>query len=91
MKLKPLRDQVLVELIDTETTTPGGIIIPDTAKQKPSMGKVIAKGPGAVYQGNVVPIDLNVGDTVLFGRHATNEVEDNMVLLHEDQILGVVQ
>src|SRR5262245_59801681 len=75
MKFRPLHDRVVVKRIDAEEKTAGGIIIPDTAKEKPSQGEIIAVGPGGRDEsGKLIPIDLKVGDTVLFGKWSGTEV-----------------
>jgi len=94
MRFRPLHDRVVVERIDAEEKTAGGIIIPDTAKEKPSQGEIIAVGPGGRDEsGKLIPIDLKVGDTVLFGKWSGTEVKiDVQDLLHmrEDDIIGIV-
>jgi len=94
MKFRPLHDRVVVERIDAEDKTAGGIIIPDTAKEKPSQGKVIAVGPGARDEaGRVIPIDLKVGDRVLFGKWSGTEVKIDgaeLLIMKESDIMGVL-
>ena len=76
MKFRPLHDRVLVESLESEEKTAGGIIIPDTAKEKPQEGKVIAVGPGAkTEEGKIIPMDVKVGDRVLFGKWSGTEVK----------------
>ena len=76
MAFRPLHDRVVVQALDSESKTAGGIIIPDTAKEKPSQGKVISVGPGARdNDGKIVPIDLKKGDTVLYGKYSGTEVK----------------
>ena len=92
---RPLRDRVLVMRIEAEEKTPTGIIIPDTAKEKPAVGKVLAVGPGQRDEGGTVhPVDVKVGDRVLFGKWAGTEVlidgEDRLILKEED-VLGVLE
>ena len=92
---RPLHDRVLVKRVEAEEKTPGGIIIPDTAKEKPVEGEVLAVGPGARDEtGTVRPLDVKVGDHVLFGKWAGTEViidgEDRLILKEAD-ILGVVE
>ncbi len=91
MKFRPLHDRVVVKRIEAEDMTTGGIIIPDTAKEKPSQGEIIAVGPGGRDEaGRVIPIDVKVGDRVLFGKWSGTEVKiDNAELLESD-IMGVV-
>ena len=94
MKFRPLHDRVVVKRIDAEEKTSGGIIIPDTAKEKPQEGKVIAVGKGKVNDdGKLTPLDVKVGDKILFGKYSGSEIkiEDNdYVILREDEILAVV-
>jgi len=94
MKFRPLHDRVLIKPLDDDEKTSGGIIIPDTAKEKPQQGKVLAIGPGARdEQGNIVPMDVKVGDTVLFGKWSGNEVTidgDELSIMKESDIMGIV-
>jgi len=94
MKFRPLHDRVLIKLLDDDEKTSGGIIIPDTAKEKPQQGKVLSIGPGARdEQGNIVPMDVKVGDTVLFGKWSGNEVTidgDELSIMKESDIMGIV-
>ena len=93
MKIRPLQDRIVVKRIDAEKTTKGGIIIPDTAKEKPIEGKVVAVGNGKVLKdGKVRPLEVKVGDTVLFGKYSGTEVKiegEEHVLLREDDVLAV--
>ena len=95
MKLRPLQDRILVQRVEEETKTKGGIIIPDTAKEKPAEGKVTAVGNGKVGDdGKRVPLELKVGDQVLFGKYAGTEVKiegEEFLIMREDDILGVVE
>ena len=94
MKIRPLQDRIIVKRIEEEETTAGGIIIPDTAKEKPQEGKVIAVGKGKVGEdGKVQPLDVKKGDKVLFSKYAGTEVniEDvEHLIIREDDVLGVV-
>src|SRR5438309_1910838 len=94
MKFRPLHDRVVVRRIDAEDKSAGGIIIPDTAKEKPSQGEVIAIGPGGRDEaGRVIPIDLQVGDRVLFGKWSGTEVKIDgaeLLIMKESDIMGVV-
>jgi chaperonin GroES len=94
MKFRPLHDRVVVKRIEPEDKTAGGIIIPDTAKEKPSEGEVIAVGPGGRDEaGKLIPIDLKVGDHVLFGKWSGTEVKiDNvdLLIMKESDIMGVL-
>lgn len=95
MKVKPLQDRVLVKRIEKEEKTAGGIIIPDTAKEKPAEGKIAAVGPGRVLEsGKVLPLDVKAGDHVLFQKYAGTEVKiegEEYLLMREDDILGVIE
>ena len=94
MKFRPLHDRVVVTRIDAENKTPGGIIIPDTAKEKPTEGEVIAVGPGGRDEaGKLIPIDLKKGDRVLFGKWSGTEVKLDGVeylIMKESDIMGVI-
>jgi chaperonin GroES len=94
MKFRPLHDRVVVERIDAEAKTAGGIIIPDTAKEKPQQGKVIAVGPGGRDEsGKLIPIDIKAGDRVLFGKWSGTEVKIDGVeylIMKESDIMGVL-
>ena len=95
MKFKPLQDRVLVRRIEEEEKTKGGIIIPDTAKEKPMEGEVIAAGPGARGDdGKVHPLDVKVGDRILFGKWSGTEIKidgEDLVVMKESDIMGVVE
>jgi len=95
MKFRPLHDRVVVRRIEGEEKTKGGIIIPDTAKEKPQEGEVIAAGPGARDEsGKVVPLDLKAGDRVLFGKWSGTEVRidgEDLLIMKESDIMGVVE
>ena len=95
MKFRPLHDRVVVRRLDSEEKTKGGIIIPDTAKEKPQQGEVIAVGPGARNeQGQLVPLDVKAGDTVLFGKWSGTEVKidgEDLLIMKESDILGVLE
>ena len=95
MKIKPLQDRVLVLRTEKDEKTAGGIIIPDTAKEKPQEGKVVAAGPGKRDKdGKLVPLDVKTGDQILFSRYAGNEVKIDGVehlIMREDDILGVIE
>jgi len=94
MKFRPLHDRVVVERIDAEAKSAGGIIIPDTAQEKPSQGEIIAVGPGGRDEaGKLIPIDLNVGDRVLFGKWSGTEVKiegQELLIMKESDIMGVL-
>ena len=95
MKFRPLHDRVVVKRIDAEKKSAGGIIIPDTAKEKPSQGEVVAVGPGARDEsGKVVALDLKVGDIVLFGKWSGTEVKlngEDLLIMKESDIMGVIE
>ena len=94
-KFRPLHDRVVVKRITADEKTKGGIIIPDSAKEKPSEGQVIAVGPGGRDEaGKLIPIDLKVGDTVLFGKWSGTEVKidgQDLLIMKESDIMGVLQ
>ena len=95
MGFKPLHDRVLVRRVEEEEKTKGGIIIPDTAKEKPQEGEVIAAGPGArAEDGSITPLDVKVGDRVLFSKYGGTEVKidgEDLTILRESDILGIVE
>lgn len=94
MAFRPLHDRVLVKRVDEDEKTKGGIIIPDTAKEKPSQGKILSVGNGAVSEdGKVRPLDVKEGDTVLFAKWAGTEVKidgEDLLIMKESDILGVI-
>ena len=95
MKLKPLQDRVLIRRVESEEKTTGGIIIPDTAKEKPMEGEVIAVGPGTRSEdGKLHPLDVKAGDRVLFGKWSGTEVKidgEELMIAKESDILGVIE
>ena len=95
MKFRPLHDRVVVRRIDAEEKTKGGIIIPDTAKEKPQEGEIVAAGPGARDEsGKIVPLDVKAGDRVLFGKWSGTEVRidgEDLLIMKESDIMGVVE
>jgi chaperonin GroES len=95
MKFRPLHDRVVVRRIEEDTKTAGGIIIPDTAKEKPMQGEVIAVGPGARDEaGKLVPLEVKPGDRVLFGKWSGTEVKINnveLLIMKESDILGILE
>ena len=95
MKFRPLHDRVVVKRIAAEEKTRGGIIIPDTAKEKPQEGEVVAVGPGGRDEaGKLIPIDIKVGDRVLFGKWSGTEVKidgEDLLIMKESDILGVLE
>ncbi len=94
MKLRPLQDRILVQRVEEETTTKGGIIIPDTAKEKPAEGKVVAVGNGKVGDdGNRIALEVKKGDRILFGKYSGTEVKiegDEYLIMREDDVLGII-
>ena len=94
MKVRPIQDRLVVRRIEEQETSKGGIIIPDTAKEKPVEGEVVAVGKGKVTEkGDIRPLDVKVGDRVLFGKYAGTEVTidgEEHLILREDEVLGVV-
>jgi chaperonin GroES len=94
MKVKPLHDRVLVKRLEEKEQKKGNIIIPDTAREKPMEGKVIAVGTGRLEKGERIPLEVKVGDRVIFGKYSGTEVkidDQEHVILKEDEILGVIQ
>jgi len=95
MNIRPLHDRIIVERLEEETTTASGIIIPDSAKEKPMQGDIIAVGKGKVTEdGKVLPLDVKVGDKVLFGKYSGNEIKiegKEYLMMREDDVLGVVE
>ncbi len=94
MGIRPLGDRVLIEVKDEEMEKQGSIYIPDTAKEKPQEGKVVAVGNGRYEDGKLVPLDVKVGDTVLYGKYAGTEVkhgDNEFLIVRESDILGIVE
>ena len=95
MKIRPLHDRILVQRVEEEKTTKGGIIIPDTAKEKPIEGKVIAAGNGKVSDdGKKIPLEVKKGDRVLFGKYGGTEVKiegEEYLIMREDDVLGIIE
>ena len=95
VKVRPLHDRIIVERIDEGEQQVGGIIIPDTAKEKPQQGKIIAAGNGKVKDdGSVTPLDVKAGDTVLLGKYSAQEIKldgEEFLIMREDEILGVIE
>jgi chaperonin GroES len=95
MKIRPLQDRVIVKRVEEEEKTKGGIIIPDTAKEKPMEGKVIAVGKGKLMEdGKIHALDVKAGDRILFGKYSGTEVKidgDEHLIMREDDILGVIE
>lgn len=95
MKIRPLQDRVIVKRIEEEEKSKGGIIIPDTAKEKPQEGKVVAVGKGKVNDdGKITPLDIKVNDRILFGKYSGTEINvdgEEHLIMREDDILGVIE
>ena len=95
IKVRPLHDRIIVQRLEEEEQQVGGIIIPDTAKEKPQQGKVVAVGKGKVKEdGGILPMDVKNGDTILFGKYSGQEIKldgDDYLIMREDEVLGVVK
>jgi chaperonin GroES len=95
MKLRPLYDRLLVERVESEEVTKGGIILPDSAKEKPQQGKVIATGEGKrADDGKLIPLSVKAGDTILFGKYSGSEVKIEGIeylIMREDDVMGIVE
>ncbi len=96
LKLKPLADRIVVQPLSQEEVTPAGIVLPETAKEKPQRGKVIATGPGARNEkGEIVPLDVKVGDEVIFAKYAGTEIklstDETILILRESDVLAIVE
>jgi chaperonin GroES len=95
MKIKPLHDRILIKRVEEKETVKGGIIIPDTAKEKPQEGEVIAVGGGKkTEEGKVIPLDVKAGDRILFGKYSGTEIkiEDvEYLIIREDEVLGIIE
>jgi len=94
MKIRPLHDRVIVKRVEEERTSAGGIVLPDSATEKPSQGEVLAVGNGKLLEnGEVRPLDVKVGDKVVFGKYAGNEVKvdgEEVIVMREEDIMGVL-
>ena len=95
MNLRPMQDRIIVKRLEEENKTAGGLFIPDTAKEKPQKGEIVAAGKGKKTEdGTVIPLDVKVGDKVLFGKYAGTEVKiegQEFLIMREDDILGVIE
>jgi chaperonin GroES len=95
MKIRPLHDRVIVKRLEEDRTSPGGIVIPDTAAEKPVQGKIVAIGKGKILEnGQVRPCDIKVGDTILFGKYSGAEVKlegDELVVMREEDVMAVIE
>jgi chaperonin GroES len=94
-KIRPLHDRIVVQRLEEETKSKGGIVIPDSAKEKPIRGKVIAVGKGKISEdGKVRPLDVKIGDEVIFGKYSGSEVkidDEEFVIMREDDIMGIIE
>lgn len=95
MKIRPLHDRVIVKRLESESVSAGGIVIPDSAAEKPVQGKVVAVGKGKILEdGNVRPLDVKVGDKILFGKYSGTEVKvdgDELVVMREEDVMAVIE
>jgi chaperonin GroES len=95
MKIRPLHDRVIVKRLEEDRTSPGGIVIPDTAAEKPIQGKIVAVGKGKILEdGKVRPLDVKVGDKILFGKFSGTEVKvdgDELVVMREEDVMAVIE
>jgi chaperonin GroES len=95
MKIRPLHDRVIIKRLEEERTSPGGIVIPDSAAEKPVQGKVMAVGKGKILEdGTIRPLDVKVGDKILFGKYSGTEVKidgDELVVMREDDLMAVFE
>ena len=95
MKIRPLHDRVIVKRLESERTSPGGIVIPDSAAEKPVEGKVMAVGKGKILEdGQVRPLDVKIGDKILFGKYSGTEVKvdgEDLVVMREEDVMAVIE
>ena len=95
MKVKPLHDRILIKRVEEKETIKGGIIIPDTAKEKPQEGEVIAVGGGKkTEEGKVIPLDVKAGDRILFGKYSGTEIkidDEEFLIIREEEVLGIIE
>ena len=95
MKIRPLHDRVIVKRLEEERTSPGGIVIPDSAAEKPVQGKIVAVGKGKILEdGNVRPLDVKVGDKILFGKYSGTEVKidgEELLVMREEDVMAVIE
>jgi chaperonin GroES len=95
MKIRPLHDRVIVKRVEEERTSPGGIVIPDTAAEKPIQGKVMAVGKGKILEnGNVRALDIKVGDKILFGKYSGTEVKvegEDLLVMREEDVVAIIE
>ncbi|HVE44375.1 MAG TPA: co-chaperone GroES [Gammaproteobacteria bacterium] len=94
LKIRPLGDRIVIDPQETDTTSPGGIVIPDTAKEKPAKGIVVAIGPGKATDGKVKPLEVKVGDKVLYSKYAGTNINldsKEYLVMREDDVMGVIE
>ena len=95
MKIRPLHDRVILKRMEEETTSSGGIVIPDSAAEKPQRGEIVAAGTGKrLESGEIIPLDVKIGDKVLFGKYSGTEVKvngDDLLVMREEDIMGVIE
>lgn len=95
LKIRPLHDRVIIKRVEEEKKSAGGILIPDSATEKPSLGKVVAVGKGKILEdGTVRPLDVKIGDTVLFGKYSGQETKatgEDLIVMKEDEIMAVIE
>ena len=95
MNIRPLHDRVILKRMEEETTSAGGIVIPDSAAEKPQRGEIVAAGTGKrLESGEIIPLDVKIGDTVLFGKYSGTEVKvegDDLLVMREEDIMGVIE
>ncbi|MGB5440343.1 MAG: co-chaperone GroES [Gammaproteobacteria bacterium] len=95
MKIRPLHDRVILKRMEEETTSAGGIVIPDSAAEKPQRGEIVAAGTGKrLESGEIIPLDVKIGDTVLFGKYSGTEVKvdgSDLLVMREEDIMGVIE
>ena len=95
MKIRPLHDRVIVKRLDEDRTSPGGIVIPDTAAEKPVQGKIVAVGKGKILEdGQIRPLDVKVGDKILFGKYSGTEVKidgEELLVMREEDVMAVIE
>ena len=95
MKIRPLHDRVIVKRLESETRTAGGIVIPDSAAEKPVQGKIVAVGKGKILEdGTVRPLDVKIGDKILFGKYSGTEVKvdgDELVVMREEDVMAIIE
>ncbi|MCK4859370.1 MAG: co-chaperone GroES [Candidatus Omnitrophica bacterium] len=94
MKLKPLGDHIIIKRLEAENKTKGGIVIPDTAKEKPQRGQVIAAGKGKLEDGKIIPLEVKKGDKILFGKYSGDEIKvdlEDYLIIRENDVLAIIE